>query len=273
MVNVDLVFIVLVYRNETDLMSLMTNLQNRINQSYKVVVVNSYYDEESETKIKNIAQLYNGDFISVPNKGYGAGNNAGVAYAKSKYHFEFLVVCNPDTEIIHFDYNDLMNKQNYVVAPEIVTLNHKKQNPFRLIGLKSLDKIKYTAFKDKKYFLLYIDIIINKIAKVINRQVNKIASRRVIPIYSCHGSFFIIGNAALEQLGELFNEEMFLFAEEDHLAKLCEYKMVSILMLPNIQVLHKEDGSMQYVKENNMALTGTSYKVYYEYWYHRRKSN
>ena len=61
----DFIFIVLVYRNTKDLKDFFDsyNLANS-----KVIVVNSFYDKESECEFKNIAEANNADFLSVPNK-------------------------------------------------------------------------------------------------------------------------------------------------------------------------------------------------------------
>ena len=69
------VFVVLVYRNTQDLRDFFK--YNDTKDSH-TIVVNSYYDEQTENEFKKIASKAEADFISVPNKGYGAGNNAGM---------------------------------------------------------------------------------------------------------------------------------------------------------------------------------------------------
>ena len=84
----DIVFVVLVYRNTDDLKDFF--LHNHIKNSH-TIVVNSYYDDKSEGFFSKIAEENGASFISVPNKGYGAGNNRGVEYALEHFDFEFLV--------------------------------------------------------------------------------------------------------------------------------------------------------------------------------------
>ena len=64
MMKYDFVFVVLVYRNTRDLKDFFSSL---LLSAVKVIVVNSFYDEESECEFKNIAEANNADFLSVPN--------------------------------------------------------------------------------------------------------------------------------------------------------------------------------------------------------------
>lgn len=118
----DIVFVVLVYRNIRDLRDFFNS--NEIPDS-KTIVVNSFYDDESECEFKEIAESNQADFLSVPNKGYGAGNNRGIDYALSNYDFNYLIVSNADITISRFR-KDLIDKfPNAVLAPKILTLNNK----------------------------------------------------------------------------------------------------------------------------------------------------
>lgn len=269
MEKIDIVFVVLTYRNSKDLLDFIESLNKKIKVSYKIIVVNSFYDELSKNEFKDIAVKNNCDFINVPNEGYGSGNNKGIKYANKNYNYNFLTICNPDTEIIKFNFNHLIGKENYIIAPEILTSNKKKQNPFRILNSSLLDWIKYKAFKEKKYKLIYIDIIVNKIAKAFIKTLNNLIRRSEYPIYSCHGSFLIIGKKALDKLGCLYNEKMFLFSEEDHIAKLAAKKNIVTLMNHNIQILHKEDGSVKFLDGKIMDMIGQSYIEYYKHWYLR----
>ena len=102
----DIVFVVLVYRNTDDLKDFF--LHNHIKNSH-VIVVNSYYDDVSEGDFRKIAEDNGASFISVPNKGYGAGNNRGIEYALEHFNFDFLVISNADIQISKFDFNLLIS--------------------------------------------------------------------------------------------------------------------------------------------------------------------
>lgn len=268
MKKIDIVFIVLTFRNHEDLKQLLKSIDSKVHVPYKVVVVNSYYDEESKLIIENISKENNCDFINVTNNGYGAGNNAGIKYVNENYVYKFISICNPDTEIVEFNYKKIRNFDNEIIAPHIVTLNDIKQNPFRVIDIKLLDKLKYQAFKKRKYKTIYIDIIINKLAKILVEIYHLLIKRSSIyPIYSCHGSFLLISRKAIDKLGEIYNERMFLFSEEDHLAKLAKRNKVRTVMIPSIKILHKEDGSINLSSVKKWDSIRQSYIEYYKHWY------
>lgn len=253
--KVKVVFIVLVYRNYNDVIDFCLSIKKKINMDYKIVIVNSFFDIESEIKIKNIAEKFNCDFLNIENKGYGYGNNEGINYAREKYKFNYLIISNPDIIIEKFNFKNL--EKNYIYAPNILTRNGKKQNPFRVINSPFLEYLKYIGFKKNMKFLIYIDILINKLCKIKRRNI----------IYSCHGSFIIFGLDALNLLPKrIFNDDIFLFTEEDHLAKLLYKYKIKIIYNENLCVKHNEDGSMKYINKKIFDLTKESYIKYYEYW-------
>lgn len=258
-----IVFIVLTYRNTQDIKAFIKSVSEKVKVSYKIIIVNSEYDEESKNCIEEIAKKNNCDFINVENKGYGSGNNAGIEFAQEKYDYEFAIICNPDVEILNFDYDKLEQRKFDVVAPKIITLNGRNQNPFRLIDSSLLDLLKYKSVMKNKKIFIYIDIIINKLLKIL---FFKFKSKNKT-IYSCHGSFLIISKSAINKMHPIYNERMFLLAEEDHFAKLAKCKGIKIYYDDEISILHKEDGSMKFVNDKINDLLKESYSTYYETWY------
>jgi GT2 family glycosyltransferase len=85
-------------------------------------------------------------------------------------------------------------------------------------------------------------------------------------IYSAHGSFVILTKSALDLLYPLYNERMFLLGEEEHLAKQADKKNVKTYYEPNIEILHKEDGSMKLLNKKVFELERQSYMEYFLYW-------
>ena len=81
----DCVYVVLVYRNTLDLEQFFIH---QTTPNSKVIVVNSFFDEMTECKFRKIALLNDADFISLPNRGYGFGNNRGCEFALKKYDFK-----------------------------------------------------------------------------------------------------------------------------------------------------------------------------------------
>ena len=74
--------VILVYRNVEDLVECIDSIREKI-YSCRIVVVNSYFDDESLNKIKTVAENKDCDFIGIENRGYGYGNNKGIEFAIS----------------------------------------------------------------------------------------------------------------------------------------------------------------------------------------------
>jgi len=260
------IFVVLVYRNIEDLRSFIDITRLRVKESYKIIVVNSYFDNETKCEFENISKHNNCEFLNVENKGYGYGNNKGIEYALQNYVFDYLVISNPDVEIQALRKDDLVNFENSIIAPQIIKLNGKNQNPYYSNDLKIIDKMKYVSYKNQARLLFLIAVIFNKVIRAFFLLHNRFNFKKVTKIFACHGSFIIVGKKALDTLNPMFNENMFLFAEENHLAQLAKHNSIEIFYNPKIKVLHKVDGSVSLEKSNMPLHASESFIKYYEYW-------
>ncbi len=257
----DYVFIVLVYRNYDDLYDFFTHLKL---SNYKVIIVNSFYDKQSEHKIKNLALSFGADFISVPNKGYGAGNNVGCKYALEKYSFKYLIISNPDVIIDKIDYRIIDEINADIFGVEIVNKKNKKQNPFMPYNIKWLDKLKYWSYKYDNYYLAIFICGIFSIIRKLFSLVFILSRRKWAYVYAIHGSFVILRRSAVENLFPLYNEKIFLFAEEEYLAQKAKKHNIKTIYIPSLKVFHKEDGSISLEKIITKKISKESYITFYE---------
>lgn len=269
----DFVFVVLTYRNYQDLKFFFekNNVQNS-----KVIVVNSFFDEESRLCFEKIANENNADFINVENKGYGYGNNRGVEFAVKNYKFKYLIISNADVEIIHFNVEFLLSENlNNIYAPEIKTLSEKHQNPFIVNYSYFYRWLYYVALKKNLYFLKYIVYISNGIIRRLFIKIVKLFKIRKSNIYSSHGSFLIIGKEALSKISPLYYEEMFLYNEEFFLARKAMLHNVKLFYIPfDVSIKHFEDGSQDFSNKKSLEYSKDSYIKYFEYFkmeYEKRK--
>lgn len=259
----DYIFVVLVYRNTDDLAEFVESVDQKV-KNYKIVVVNSYYDETTKNRARKLAEDNNCDFINVENKGYSFGNNAGIEYATEKYSYKYLIVSNPDIVIKKFDF-DPDKKMGDIIAPYIVAASGKNQNPMVIKRSKASEWLIYHGFKNHSQLLLVMGIGINRIKREIALKINR--NRREYPIYCAHGSFLLISSDTIKQIGvRPYDENMFLFAEESVLANLAEKKGLKTVYYNQIRVLHKEDGSMKLggIAVNNELAKANIY--YYEHY-------
>ncbi|MBZ9786725.1 hypothetical protein LB456_04575 [Psychroflexus sp. CAK57W] len=264
-----IVLIVLCYRNTEDILVLLDSIKNERSE-VGVVIVNSYYDDESMHCLKKIAQIYNCEYVNVDNLGYGYGNNRGIDFANQKFSYKYLCICNPDIEFIEFSSNYLKDDLvNSIIAPCIYTKTGKKQNPYYYKHIKLIDLLKYRGFKSNVIQLFYMGVIINKMISFKERLITKFRSKRPIPIYACHGSCYFIGYEALEKIGLPYNEDMFLFHEEEHLAKIASKNGITTYYEDSLVIKHFEDGSSTEIIKSNLVrkYMEQSFITFYKYWY------
>lgn len=242
--NYDVIFCILTYKNELDLLDFLKSVQDKCLFKYKCIIVNSFFDELTKDKIKAVADKNGCDFINVPNKGYGAGNNRAIEFALDKYQFEYLVVSNPDTIIKVFDLDCLKQykDKSVILAPNIVCASGKKQNPAIVKYNRSALKLIYFGYKNNKKLALYRGLAINKIRRLFFLA-KKNNNRKII--FQAHGSFVIFTKGALEKLVPVYDENIFLFCEEMDLAFKAKSNGIDTIYVPDIDVYHKEDGSMK----------------------------
>jgi len=250
-----MVFIVLVYRNYQDLEEFIDSVKT-LKFSYKIVVVNAYYDDDSRDKFKEIAELNNCVFLNISNKGYSYGNNCGMEYAEEHFDYKYIVISNPD--IIIKDFPDSLEElKGDIIAPMTVTLSGKMQNPMIVSESLFAEKMIYRGLIKNNKFLYYLGIVKNKLLREIFLKTHRLKRGGAYKIYAAHGAFVILTKYAVSVLGtHPYDEKMFLFAEEMVLAWKAKKALLETLYNPSVCVQHKVDGSIKLADlsvEKNMA--------------------
>lgn len=243
----DIVFVVLVYKNTKVLKDFFKGLN--ISYSHKVVVVNSFYDKDSEYECQSIAEEYDADFISIANLGYSYGNNVGCNHAINNYKFKFLIIANSDTVIKEISCLQLINEEKAVIAPDTKMLTGKRQNPN--IPFESYIYLRFLNLYYQYKYPLFITIAhaVNRLYREIVLFYSRLFNLKSFKIFSPHGSFIIFTHKAVMELMPIFNEKMFLYNEELHLAYNCKLHNIPIYYAKDIKILHLEGASSS--KESN----------------------
>lgn len=255
--------IVLVYRNIEDIKEFIESFTDKVPMPSRIIIVNSYYDDATKDQVCQIAKEYDCDFINVENKGYSYGNNKGIEFATENYSFDFAIISNPDIIIKKFDDSMLHCHSYSIYAPEIITKTGKRQNPNWVHSSSILDYLQYIACKNDNTALEYLVIGIIKIERVLF-NCNPISHRKNRKVYSAHGSFIIISKEAIDKIMPIFNNNMFLFHEEIHLAYKAKKNGINTYYTPFIRAYHKEDGSMKIADVNITKRSHESEVIYYE---------
>ncbi|MBA2796619.1 hypothetical protein [Streptococcus porcinus] len=243
------IFVVLVYRNIADVIGFIESVKKNVSNS-KIIIVNSYYDDQSMKKVRSIATDKDCDFINIENKGFSFGNNVGIKYAIEYYEFEYVTCSNPDVVINKFDDTFLDCNPNLVYGPEITTADGKKQNPMMEKKYNRIYTLIYKSYKLNKRYLFIIAIILLKIFRSYGRLKHSFFNKRSYRVFQLHGCFLVFSKAFLLKVGMPFDESMFLFGEEGVLAIRAEKNNIPLMYTKNINILHKEDGSMSLFSGN-----------------------
>ena len=267
----DFVFCVLCYRSTVDLEHYLQYVQ-RVRGLYRVIVVDSYFDDDTKNTMAALARSNDCDFLSVENKGYGAGNNVAIAYARQHYDFQYLVITNPDIEFLAFDVQCLTAAdEEYIIGPAITTLTGKKQNPYKPYRFWLINGVEYWAFCWKSRLLLYVGIVLNKLLREFFCFWYGTICQKRARTYSLHGSCMLIGCKALERLvdkdGRIYDENMFLFGEEEEIAYRAIQTGIFLYFDPQLHIKHYEDGSMKLISNRNDSYQESiSYRYCYKKW-------
>ncbi len=255
------VFIVLTYINSEDLLDFINSAKATVKDS-RIIVVNSYHDNDSAQKIREIAQNEGCDFLEVPNKGYSYGNNKGIEYACERYDFEYLTVSNPD--IIILKYNTSSLKDNTGIYSGIIkNKTGKNQNPMLVKENRISDYLLYKGYQDKSKLALTAGLCLNKIIRETFLFFHRNRGKTV-KVFQPHGSFITFSKNAITVLGNAFDDHVFLFGEEGILAKRAKGMGIPVYYSDFAICLHKEDGSMKLSDVKMDDEYGKSVKYYYE---------
>ena len=256
------VFVVLVYKN----IDVLCDFFRTFNvEDSKIIVVNSYYDDISLNECRECAKSNGADFIPIENKGYGYGNNVGTKYAIDNYKFDYLILSNSDIHILDFSFMDKLEGFSGVIAPKIQMLTGKMQNPNIPWYFPWLIPLHSLAYKNDSKRMLALPHAISRLSRELFFLLSKFVRRDSYKIYSCHGSFIIFTQSAVERLYPFFYEEMFLYNEELFLAEKCRLAGVSVYYCPKIDVLHLEGASSSNDKTVGFKHNKQSFMVLYDW--------
>lgn len=236
------VFVILVYKNMSDLAECVASIKNVVKSDYKIIVVNAFFDDNSKIEAEKLAHSENCDFLNLDNKGYSFGNNRGIEYAIEHYEFDYLFVSNPDIVLKEFDTSVYQNGWG-VIAPQICAKSGKNQNPMGVYENKLSEKCVYLGLKHDNRVAFVSGIFLGKMSRYAGKILGK--ERDGSRIYCAHGSFVGISKKCIDTIGiPFYDENMFLFGEEGVLAYKAKQNNMSTHFTKKIAVMHKEDGSM-----------------------------
>ena len=219
--NKDLTIIIVIYNSTDKIIDLLQQLHN-----FEIIIVNNGKNEHIISKIKahkNVKSIISKE----KNIGFGRGVNFAFENIDSKY---FLVL-NPD---ILINENDILKLLDIIINDKSCGI---------VSPLISSDSDSFGAFPEK--------------GKGVERNLNQIKCSKMLventPSGNCcvdvtKGCVLLINSEFFKKVG-MFNEKFFLFWEEIDLCKKFRKAKLSVILVPEIKVIHEEGTS----SKNNLS--------------------
>ena len=204
----------------------------------KIVVVDnkSTKPENSFELLKELESSKVEVIQSEKNGGYAYGNNFGISYLENKNeHYDYYAISNPDIEITEEAIKKCLkvlekDKKAGVVAPRMF---NGKGKPVRRSAWKYRTFRREVVHSSRILELLFYKVLRNGEYTESDYQEEK------LKVEAISGAFFIIKKEALDKINK-FDENVFLFYEEDILAKQLQEKKYEIYSLNDINFKHYE---------------------------------
>ena len=196
------------------------------------------------------------------NLGFAKGNNIGYQYLLDNYQMDYIIIMNNDVIIEQSDFLDnidkIYNKSAFdVLGPDIYSPNAKiHQNPVSLGSefdyytlKKRVSHLKKLHANFEVYFWLdkikgTIKYHYNKkLSRSLKKELYKIKREKVL----LHGACYIFSKSFFAKKNLAFNPATFLYFEEEILFFEAIRDGLILIYSPEIQVLHLEDVSTNFV--------------------------
>lgn len=260
-------FVILHYGDNVDLTINAVKSVQKLNGSERadiVVVCNGKnYNISKKADPKDLQSV---DILLLDeNKGFSAGNNVGYRYAKEKDNYAFMVVMNNDIVIEQKDFIDKVFSiyaahPFYVCGPDVyIPYIGVHSNPMRnhVYSYQELDE--FIALHErrnqefaKKFSTVAFKFYLREgfsgrrlLSKIYEMRARKRNTEYMVPAENVvlHGACFIFSNSFILKNEKAFEPEVFLYFEEDYLAKKCIENNWPMYYTPDLRVLHFHRGS------------------------------
>ncbi len=263
MTKIKIAYVILHYNNAEVTTKCLSYLLNIMGDDSVAVVVDNYSQNDSLNEIKKT--IGNSDKIfyicNSKNLGFARGNNLGYEYAREKLKANCIIVMNndifiKDCELENKLCSDSMVNRYSIIAPDVVTLSEKHQNPFRYERVRT-SKLFISMILQYIYAAFFrVGIMIPSIVQKYHNAAG-VGEERVcesIENIVPHGSCVIFTPNYTRQEKFAFVPVTFFYGEEDILYDYAVYRNYQTVYDPQIQVIHAEKQSTKSVSKNELTI-------------------
>lgn len=242
--GIDLGIVLLNYNTPHDTLCAIDSLQKFTHITYKICVVdNSSDDKKRVPKDKVDSNIVDVLYLN-ENKGYADGNNKGVDYLISKYTLPFVLIMNPDVQIIKdYTLDSLLRKLSVQddtvcgIQPLVWTPRFGSEPALQcnIRTVKNYFDCCISCFHPFQY------IFKKRFRRMVYEDLKPYKKDVVFEVPS--GCFFIIKTTVVKEIGGLFDSNTFLYNEEFILGYKIKEKGYHFLFDVSQIVQHEQGGS------------------------------
>lgn len=248
--------VILNYNDYKTTIDLVNHIKNYDAIDHLVVVDNK--SSNDSLKILKKANDATWDLIaSSENKGYASGNNIGIKYLINNFDVDIIGIVNPDikfsNEFIYEIKKSFKENKEYAI---ITGLQLKPDG--------SISKRAFWKELNLKRLLISNSFILSKIVNNYEKYITKKLQekKRIITVPVVEGCCFFINADDMKKIG-FFDENTFLFCEEDILAKKIKQTNKKIGVNKKITFIHNHSTTIKkafsQLKTNKLILKSKKY--------------
>lgn len=241
-----------------------------------IIVDNCSAADDLKLVIESVARRDFAQLISLKkNRGYFAGLNAGLeSYAKSEDAI-FIIGNNDlmfDPDFIEAFKLIPKNRSNLVIAPNVITLDGRHQNPHVLTKVPWVELVKARIYFTH-YYIAVVSSLINGLLrnflKLLFASVNYHSSpttyKQRMRIKRGIGACYVLAPSFFQYFKEL-DDRVFLWGEEALLSHQVESVGGYTLYEPAMKVIHCESASVRFIeRRQRYEMVKRSYRIYKKY--------
>lgn len=246
--------VVLNYNDSKTTINFINNIKQFKNISKIVIVDNN----STDNSLREIRKYIDNNIIlieSKENNGYGAGNNLGINFIIENYDFDYICISNPDIEIEENSIDKIVDFLNCHQDISLASGRIIENNNFAEDGSWKLPTYSQCLFQ----CIPIIDKLINKSLS----YPESFFKREYSNVDIVKGCFFIARANTLKEINS-FDEDTFLYYEENILGKKLKSKGFKVAVLNNVNIIHAHGVTINKAlkKIDKFKVLGTSREVY-----------
>lgn len=253
------VYVILHYNTFSVTSSCIESILNICSNGSELVVVDNNSSNDSGILLKKKYSCSKLHFIiNKENVGFAKGNNIGYCYAKNELNADIIIVMNNDIVINQYNFEkcieNVIDEYNDVdvIAPDIVNISGKHQNPYKckpektsmLVKSLVLNSVFYVGINIKPIYYFIMNMY-SKYAYKHNddSQCYKESKLNIVP----HGACIIYTKRFVDDIDFAFVPITFFYGEENILYDYMYKNNRKTLYSPGIKVFHYEKASTKSV--------------------------